>query len=293
MQELRRLSAAVWVLAATTLLSGCFDGDDSPSGPGGSESDDQAAIEASIQQESAEFADSDLLVWGEDFAGGTTRDAINTLRWWRELLRLEKTIGITIHRDGPPSSADVTVTTDASGVLHLVSGDDPEFERINKDFEITGVRSLYFERRDARMLDRRGWVLRGLSGLDVQSPGTTRKINSVHLKSGSIESTITDIHAVVPRNELTRFPIDSEVEITVDTGDDKDAVFLHLRKDHLRIPLVSNGDGTFSGKFRTGINRGIRHLAVDVLSHETLYDDTAPYDNVVWGIPYIVRSEFE
>ncbi|HET9885937.1 MAG TPA: hypothetical protein VFR10_00390, partial [bacterium] len=267
MQELRRLSAAAWVLAATTLLSGCFDGDDSPSGPGDSDSEDQAAIEASIGQESAEFADSDLLVWGEDFAGGTTRDAINPLRWWRELQRLEKTIEVTIHRDGPPSSADVTVTTDASGVLHLVSGDDPDFERINKDFEITGVRSLYFERRDARMLDRRGWVLRGLSGFDAESPGTTRQIHSVQLKSGSIESTITDIHAVVARNELTRFPFDAEVEITVNTGDDKDAVFLHLRRDHLRIPLVSNGDGTFSGKFRTGSTRGVRHLAVDVLSH--------------------------
>src|SRR5688500_17368532 len=135
MQELRRLSAAS-VLAATTLLSGCFNSDDSPSGPSDENSDDEAAIEASIGEESAEYADSDLLVWGEDTAGGATRDAINTLRWWRELLKLEKSIDITIHRDGPPSSADVVVTTDASGVLHLVSGDDPEFERIHKDFEI-------------------------------------------------------------------------------------------------------------------------------------------------------------
>ena len=292
MLELRRFSAA-WVLAATTLLSGCLNSDDSPSAPSGDESDDEAAIEASIGQESADYADSDLLVWGEDSAGGTTRDAINTLRWWRELLKLEKSIDITIHRDGPPSTADVTVTTDASGVLHLVSGDDPDFQRFNKDFEITGVRSLFFERRDARIFERRGWVLKATSGVEIQSPATTRNIHSVRVQSGSIDVTYTNVTDLVALNELLRLPLDADVAITVDTGDASDSVFLHLRKDHVRWPLESNGDGTFSGKFRTGLNRGLRHFAVDVLSQGTLFDDTAPYDNVIWGIPFVVRGQLD
>jgi hypothetical protein len=38
----------------------------------------------------------------------------------------------------------------------------------------------------------------------------------------------------------------------------------------------------------TGPGRGPRHAVVDVLSHDTLYDDTAPYDNVAWGFTYLV-----
>ena len=34
--------------------------------------------------------------------------------------------------------------------------------------------------------------------------------------------------------------------------------------------------------------RGPAHFAVDVLSEGTLYDDEAPYDNVAWGIPFLV-----
>jgi hypothetical protein len=290
MQKLRRIGTA-WVLAATTLLYGCFNSDDSPTGPSGDDENaaDEAAIEASIGQELGSDAESDVLVWGEDTAGGT-RDAINTVRWWRELLRLEKTVQITIHRDGIPPSADVSVKTDASGVLHLVSGDGPEIERTNKDFEITGVRSLYFERRNARILDQRRWVLKSMSGVEVQSPRTTRKINSVRVQSGDIDVTLTNVTDLVPLSELMRIPMNTEVGITVDTGDATDAVFLHLRRDHMRMPLESNGDGPFSGKFRTGSDAGRRHLAVDVLSHGTLFDQSAPYDNVVWGIPYKVRG---
>jgi hypothetical protein len=55
-----------------------------------------------------------------------------------------------------------------------------------------------------------------------------------------------------------------------------------------RIPLESNDDGTFSGTFRTDAGPGVRHLVVDVLSHGSLYDSEEAYDNVAWGIPYVL-----
>ncbi len=30
---------------------------------------------------------------------------------------------------------------------------------------------------------------------------------------------------------------------------------------------------------------------IDVLSNGSLFDDAAPYDNVAWGIPYLIRGE--
>ena len=50
----------------------------------------------------------------------------------------------------------------------------------------------------------------------------------------------------------------------------------------------NNGDGTFTGIFQTTPQRGPRHFVVDVLSDDTLYDDSAAYDNVAWGVPYLV-----
>jgi hypothetical protein len=37
-------------------------------------------------------------------------------------------------------------------------------------------------------------------------------------------------------------------------------------------------------KFRSGMFRGLRHFAVDALSHGTLYDDAAPYDANIWAL---------
>jgi hypothetical protein len=59
----------------------------------------------------------------------------------------------------------------------------------------------------------------------------------------------------------------------------------------MRAELTNNGDGTFSRTFPGAEFGGPRHLVVDVLSEGTLYDDTAAYDNVAWGIPFRVRGD--
>jgi hypothetical protein len=129
-----------------------------------------------------------------------------------------------------------------------------------------------------------------VSGVLLESPGTTRHIESVRIQSGDVDQTITNVSDLVPVENLLRLPPESEAIITVKTSDSTDQVFLHLRSRGMRMPLVSNGDGTFTGHFRTGERLGPRHLAVDVLSQGTLLDDVAAYDNVVWGIAFRVRG---
>jgi hypothetical protein len=48
--------------------------------------------------------------------------------------------------------------------------------------------------------------------------------------------------------------------------------------------------GTFEGRFVAPGADGLRHLAVNALSHGTLYDDRAPYDSKAWGIPFVVGA---
>jgi hypothetical protein len=97
--------------------------------------------------------------------------------------------------------------------------------------------------------------------------------------------TITNVTDLVRVFGVLALPPAVEARVTVTTGDASDQVFLHLRYRRARLPLVSNGDGTFSGRFFTGEEPGPRHLVVDVLSEGTLFDDEAAYDNVAWGIP--------
>ena len=35
---------------------------------------------------------------------------------------------------------------------------------------------------------------------------------------------------------------------------------------------------------------GLRHLAVNALSHGTLFDDALPYDSKAWALPFVVAA---
>ncbi len=291
MRRLRSIGL-VSLLATTSLLAGCFD--DDSSGPGNSEDSlDESAIEASMSFDVPDYADPDGFLYGEDASGSPTgRAEIGTLRWWRELTDLEKTIQVTITRNDGPPVADVEVDVHASGLLHLLPGDLTTAGDVLKDFENHAHRSLLFQRQGPpRAHPRRGWKLAALSGALLESPGTTRQIHSVRVQVGGLDETITNVTDLVRLEDLLRLPPGSDVHLTVDTGDATDAVYLHVRRHHVRFALTNHGDGTFSGVYRTREGRGPRHLVIDVLSNGSLFDDAAPYDNVAWGIPYLIRGE--
>lgn len=280
MRTHRNLGASV-LFGALMALPGCFDSDDSPVGTSGGV--EQEAIEFVALQEEPALADPDVRFWEEPEAEAAP---IATLRWWRQLLSLDRTWEVVIEEpEGEPATANVTVTCEASGILHLVAPGDLEPIHVEKPFEDTGVRSMLFRRERPADGRHRGWRLIGLSGVLIESPATTRKIESVRIEAGGVDETITNVTELVRVFDVLALPPAVEARITVTTGDASDQVFLHLRHRRARLPLVSNGDGTFSGRFFTGEEPGPRHLVVDVLSEGTLFDDEAAYDNVGWGIP--------
>jgi len=291
MRRLRVLGVAS-LLATTSLLTGCFD--ENSAGSGSTEdAQDENAIEESMSLDIADYAEPDVFLYGDDAGDDAgTRAQINTIRWWRELVDVDKTIKVVISRNDGPPVADVSIVCDVTGLLHLVAGEASTQSEVVKDFQNRAARSLYFERQGPpRQHPRRGWKLRALSGALIESPATTRNIHSVRVQVGALDETITNVTDLVRLEDILRLPPNSEVTVTVDTGDATDSVYLHVRRHHLRFALTNNGDGTHTGVYRTGEGRGPRHAVIDVLSNGTLFDDSAPYDNIAWGIPYVIRGE--
>jgi hypothetical protein len=285
---------------AAALLSGCLDSDTAPSSVSSTSDDDQSAIQAAMveDEDASEYSTVDLFSY-VDPADGPSAAPILTQRWRREALDVSRNVRIAIESSNGVATANVQVSGHVIGLLHLWAGEGDSFQLYDKDFQNDGSRHLVFQRdRDRdRLRDRirdrerhRGWRLVALSGVALPSPGTTRQIKSVRVQAGDVDETITDVTQLVRIQDLMQLPEGAVAEITVDTGDATDAVFLHYRRLQ-RSEMHNNGDGTFSARMPVFGERGPGHFAVDVLSEGTLYDDVAPYDNLAWGIPFLVPGD--
>ncbi|MGH2569745.1 MAG: hypothetical protein ACRDGR_00880 [bacterium] len=290
-------SLGIALVTGTALaISGCLNVNDSSPEPAGS---DEAEIRNVVLEEMFDYADPDVRWHDEDSDAANV--PIQTNRWRREVLRFQTDIGIEIDRgNSARPTALVTVIGKATGILHLWEFESEVISHHRKDFTDTGTRRMLFERfrRIERPIDLpRDWGLLAISGVEIVAPGATRQIRSVGIHSGDVDRKITGVRDLVRIEDLLHLPQGVDVAVTVDTGDAGDAVFLHLRHRETRplgrrIPLESNGDGTFSGVFHTDDGRpGVRHIGIDVLSHGTLYDNEEPYDSVGWGIPYILGAD--
>ena len=71
--------------------------------------------------------------------------------------------------------------------------------------------------------------------------------------------------------------------LTAYTERSDDVVLLYLR-DH-RAPFHNNGDGTSTAVFSAPDLLGLHHVGVNVLSHDTLFDDTVAYNSLAWIVP--------
>ena len=182
-----RFVAGASLLAGAALLTGCLNDSDSDSTTNSEDVQDESAIQERLEFDIPEYATADVFLYGEE-GTGAGRAQIETLRWWRELVNLDKTIEITISKPGDgPKTANVAITCDASGILHLLACADSTINPFRKAFENTAVRKLYFERQGPPTFrPRRGWKLKGLSGVLAESPGTTRQIHSVRIQSGDV-----------------------------------------------------------------------------------------------------------
>jgi hypothetical protein len=288
-----RLAGTVWAMATVALLSGCLQSDDGLTSNTTEDAEDESSLEGTVNLGIPDYADPDVFFYDLDPLTGSGRTDGEPIRWWREVLNVDKTIEIHITKpETGPHTASVDITKNVSGILHVVEEGDVTVDRFKKNFENQMQRSLYFERRGPPVIHpRRGWRLKAITGASIASPGTTRQIHSVRIQADGVDETVTNVTELVRVRDLLRLPPHSEVTVTVDTADDTDQVYFHLKRHRMRFPMASNTDGTFTGAFVTGRGPGPRHIVIDVLAHATLNDEAAPYDNVAWGIPYLIVGE--
>ncbi|MGQ0722216.1 MAG: hypothetical protein ACT4PE_11695 [Candidatus Eiseniibacteriota bacterium] len=291
-----RTTATALLLGAASLLQGCLGSDGSLGADDVIPATDEEAIEVVMESDEAnsEMSTTDVLVMNEEASdGGAALAPINTCRWFREPSDIDRRIQIVINEpSGEAATAQVTASVFIAGTLHLFACEPDLQSPVDKRFDDSGSLHMLFQRVRPIREDRRhrGWQLAAVSGIELASEGTTRDILSVRVVSGDVDRTFTDMAELVRVADLLRLPANTEVLVFAKTDDPTDAVYLHLHRAHRTAMVDSDGDGTFEGRFTTSERPGPHRFAVDVLSDGTLFDDAAPYDNVAWGMLYLIEG---
>ena len=262
---------------------------------------DQAAI-LQLIGENPDMSGSDVMSSSTETLSKTAVDTVKF--WWRQLVSRGRIIGWGVRQ--PADSANshlsilVTLTDTLRGILHIVGADSTDSVHLKKPFTEVATRKLFFQKRNSDRFRHRGWVLAGVSGIELVSVPNTAKIDSVKIQPGSVAQTVTadNILAITLRPDIIEFAKGDSVNVTVYTGDATDSVFLHAHVQlgalpiHRRKRLTNNGDGSFSGWLIIPSQAGFFgrwHLGVDVLKgHVLASDDWNDYDSRQWGLLYRV-----
>ena len=237
-------------------------------------------------------------------------------QWWRTITSVDRRFEITFadsDSTGRPREARVVLYKTMHGTLTVMPmpvpdttltlslrpmpvpapGDDPALGGWTKPTLDRWERRLLlrrYPRPDTATGAWREWYVVGASGALVTSlgsntgTGSAPQIVSVRFQSPNSDVTVTDPLKLQPLYAALRVDEGADVTVTATTQDADDVVVLMLQD--LRLPLQSMGDGTHVGVWRTPMLSGLRHVGVNALSHETLYDDQAPYRSQAWVFHY-------
>ncbi|HEY6195738.1 MAG TPA: hypothetical protein VI504_11915 [Candidatus Eisenbacteria bacterium] len=224
--------------------------------------------------------------------------AIHPLYFWRTLT--SETFSWTISfsdtdASGHPTTALALVPRHLLGdlnLVHSIPGDSTVADTANvvhKPLDDHWVRHVRFKRVPIPTLGETRWRFAGTSLVEVTSDVNTTRIQSVHVQTSTLDTTLTDPAALFRLRDVLRIGPSDSVRVTVTTNHPDDVVLLH-HADHRR-PFRNNGDGTYSIRWVTGPLGGWRHFGVDAIAHATLFDDAAGYDSNRWVIPFVVTSQ--
>ena len=289
-----------WTLAiplSAFLAIGCGSKDPmAPASTTDSEARQTATEELSRHPELVEDGLYDIQTQAQTEVGAGTASAIDPLFFWRDIRRVARTYDVAFadtDSTGQPATAIVTVHKRFAGSFNIVVGDStPEgapgdAQVIRKPLRDHWVRRILLK-RVARIDDheRRPWRVAAVSGVEVTSRDAQTRLQSLRIQSGDLDTTITNPLAFWRLRRLVHLDPEAEVTLTVTTQATNDVVILYARGHRSRFH--NNGDGTHTTTWTAGALDGLRHLGVNALSHDTLFDDEAPYDSQTWILPYVV-----
>ena len=195
---------------------------------------------------------------------------------------------------GHPTIAYIKVERTLHGSFNIVVPDSGsggglgDAALLRKPLVDRWVRHLVAERVSGDSNNHRRWRIVGTSSVQVTSKDATTAIHSVHVQGAGLDTTLTDPLQVFRLRNVLKVTPDVDVTITVTTGKPDDVVLLYAADRRFRF--TPNGDGTYTGTWRSPMLAGCRHVGINALSNGTLFDDAMPYDSQAWIIPYVVTG---
>lgn len=273
------------IVAGLLILAGC-----GTKNVGTEMTDEEAIREMILSDEGGWFNMVDPLADSllEDSSGYFTLegDTFNFVRaWGRQVLDRHINIDIVISGD----TANVTINLDVSGLLHIAGPDTV----ISKPFDDHGTRYLVFVKRgDPNHF--RGWVLDKLSMMELHPDSYTVRIDSVRIRSNSVDTVVADPTLLWDREDVLTFAPGETVEVALYTNNPLEILaYLHFKDGlgrHRRSPrfFYRPSDGALVGHWRTPLVPGVHRAAADILHWGTLYVTDNPYDSESWLFTYRV-----
>lgn len=306
-------------LAALLALAACSKNPASLSTEKFGSSVDRAAIETTIQQDdlfNSQGFDDD----GEqspDYESGLSKVAeqIETIKFGRRAPYKLESIDVVFDSD---TTATATITHSLNGKFFILAKDPTDSHvagtLYSKDMENTILRKAKLRKVRNTGNDRRDWRVIAVSGAVASSPNPTITISELSFvyEDGSA-LTITDPLSYFMSREtgLPEFRRGDSVKVFVKLTNTNefppapgetallrygmDHQFHRARKrlnDEGIYPDAVAGDGTYSGLYRVHHPlwaHRLHHAGVDIIDNGTIYDNAAPYDAVVWSLPYLVK----
>lgn len=255
----------------------------------GPETDDQSAISGLVNgQYSGFFGIFDGM---EDWGGAEVMSTPDTLggivNWGREIDTHTIDVNIVIHND----TANVTVTHDVKGILHIQSFYPDTAIHIQKPLHHIGYKYALFVREGSIHDPHRGWVLKKISNGEATSQDTnTINVLSIRVVGGGYDTTITDPLVLQDKENVFKFSPGETVTVYMEVDNPSCIPVLHPRPWHRRLMEPTGTPGLYVGVYRIPFEPGVYHAVFDALRWECIMGSTYPYEDAnLWFMTYRVE----
>ncbi|HHD82522.1 MAG TPA: hypothetical protein ENK92_00255 [Bacteroidetes bacterium] len=251
---------------------------------------DRNAIEDLIDSETSWFKPDGH--YGEEQLQPATLAAFDTVLFWFRYPDTTRSVNRTISVDILGDSAYVTISGTIPGILYLKGVRDTDTIVVNKQFLDRWEKSAIFK-KDTIATYHRGWRLYALTGSEITTDQNDIAIDSVRLQleNTGLDTVITDIMTMVPKDSVIRVRPGDMANIIVYTNRDDAYAFLHSWFLRWHFVQDSANHRVYHGQWKTPVTLGVHRVVFDILSHASLADDSLPYDSNAWGLHYLVTEQ--
>jgi hypothetical protein len=316
------MSKALFNIAVLVILSGLFIVGCNKETTAPEITDTDFLTQAVISSDSlADFLDSEDISLNDgdvkdfdynDYSTLKTSAVIKPLRWGRKIENITKVVNVEFF----DSIAIATVYKTITGKF-IVKGIDTNGDtiKVEKPFTVNTERKIRF-RKIANYADpRKNWIPVAMTLVEGKTTNATFGISQLEVFSTFDTVTVTNPLTYWFRMTPWRGgiaihkPGDSvRVRLTLTSPEDSAeyAVIRHSafnkfnnKRIRSRMTLVSQTgspgaytrvyEKKFIAHLPMGYAYGRFHALVDVMSYNSINDDTAPFMNMFWGAPYVVR----